>query len=148
MIYPETQSEAAKIAEAHNFTMNLPEQYNFIIGEMACKISEGQKQRIAIARAVIKKPKLLILDEAMSSLDSETEEKIMDNIKREFSDSTIILVSHRLSIVKKMDLVYFLEKIDKIDGGTHDDLLARNQKYRELFASQIEEEQLKAEEVY
>ena len=92
---------AAEIAEAHNFILNLPKKYDSIIGEGACKISEGEKQRIAIARAIIGRPKVLMLDEAMSSLDSMTEDKIVDNIRREFRDSTLIIVSHRLSAVKK-----------------------------------------------
>ena len=144
----EEMIKAAKIAEAHNFIMNLLKQYDSIIGEMGCQISEGQKQRIAIARAVIKRPKILILDEAMSSLDSETEERIVDNIRREFKDATLITVSHRLSTVKKMDLVYFLEGPNRMKVGTHDNLLVRNQRYRELLASQIEEEELKTKEVY
>lgn len=128
--------EAASIAEAHNFISGSPEKFDTQIGENACRISEGQKQRIAIARAVIKKPKILILDEAMSSLDSQTEDRIIDNLKKEFKDSTLIIVSHRLSAAKNMDLVYFLESNHDIQVGTHEQLL-RNLKYRELFASQI-----------
>jgi len=134
---------AAKIAEAHNFILGLPKQYDSVIGESACKISEGQKQRIAIARAVIKGPKILIMDEAMSSLDSETEDKIIDNIREEFRDSTVITVSHRLSTVKKMGLVYFLENSGRMDIATHSELLSRNRKYRKLFAGQTEEGQNK-----
>jgi ABC-type bacteriocin/lantibiotic exporter with double-glycine peptidase domain len=131
---------AANLAEAHDFIMALPENYETVIGEMACKISEGQKQRIAIARALIKKPKILILDEAMSSLDSETEDKILDNILNEFPESTIILVSHRLSTVRKMELVYFLENNSNMVIGAHEELLGQSQEYRELFSSQIEKE--------
>ncbi|UCC95151.1 MAG: ABC transporter ATP-binding protein, partial [Candidatus Omnitrophota bacterium] len=130
---------AAQLAHAHDFIMKLSNQYDSVIGERACKISEGQKQRIAVARTLIRKPKVLILDEAMSSLDSETEDKIVDNIKKEFKDSTAIIVSHRLSTVKKMDFVYFLENPGKMDIGTHSSLLLQNKNYRELFASQIEE---------
>lgn len=133
----EEMVKAAKIAEADEFILDLPQQYNFLIGEMACKISEGQKQRIAIARAVIKKPKILILDEALSSLDSETEDKIIDNITREFKESTVIVVSHRLSTARKMDLIYFLESQTKMDIGRHEELMKRNPKYSQLFASQI-----------
>lgn len=129
--------EAAHIAEAEDFICGLPEKYNTQIGENACKISEGQKQRIAIGRAVIKKPKILILDEAMSSLDSQTEDKIIDNLKEKFKDSALIIVSHRLSSAKNMDLVYFLESNHHIEAGTHQRLLERNPKYKELFASQI-----------
>jgi ABC-type multidrug transport system fused ATPase/permease subunit len=131
--------KAAQISEAHNFILSLPKQYNSIIGEMACKLSEGQKQRIAIARAVIKRPKILILDEAMSSLDSETEDKIIENIKREFRDSTIIIVSHRLSAVKKMDLVYFLKNSEEIVRGKLSQLIEKEEAFYNLFTAQIEE---------
>jgi ABC-type multidrug transport system fused ATPase/permease subunit len=130
--------QAAKLAEAHNFIMEFPNRYETVIGEMACKISEGQKERIAIARALIKRTKILILDEAMSSLDSETEDRIIDNIRHELKDSTVLIVSHRISTIKKMDLVYFLENGSTIHIGTHDDLQERKQSYRDLFSSQIE----------
>ena len=132
--------EAAHIAEAHNFILSFPEKYDTQIGENACKISEGQKQRIAIARAVVKRPKILILDEGMSSLDSQTEENIIDNLRNEFRQSTLIVVSHRFSTVQKMDLVYFLGNPSHIEIGTHEKLIERSQKYRGLFASQIEPE--------
>lgn len=128
--------EAVRVAEADTFILRLPGQYNSAIGEMACRISEGQKQRISIARAVIKKPKILILDEAMSSLDSETEAKIIDNIKDYLADSTIIIVSHRLSAIKKMDMVYFLESHSKMEIARHEELAEKNSKYGELFANQ------------
>ena len=137
----EDMIKSAKVAEAHDFVMNLPKQYDTAIGEMACKLSEGQKQRIAIARTVIKRPKTLILDEAMSSIDSETEDKVIDNILRDFKNSTVIVVSHRSSVVKKMDLVYFLESLHHMEVGTHQALIERNLKYRELFASQIEKKE-------
>jgi ATP-binding cassette subfamily B protein len=133
----EDMLKAAALAGAHDFIMNLPEKYGSNSGDAACRISEGQKQRIAIARAVIGRPKILILDEAMSSLDSETEDKIIDNIKREFANSTIIAVSHRLSTIRKMDCVYFFEGPGRMVIGTHDGLLAQNRKYRDLLASQV-----------
>ncbi len=137
--------KAAEMAAAHSFILNLPEQYDSVIGEEGCKISEGEKQRIALARAIIGRPKILMLDEAMSSLDSETEDKIVDNIRREFKNSTIIVVSHRLSTVKKMDLVYFFEGPSRLNIGTHHNFLAASEKYRELFASQIEKQEVKME---
>ena len=130
--------EAARFAGADSFIEILPNGYKTSIGENASLISQGQKQRIAIARAIIKNPAIIILDEAMSSLDSESEDEIIDNIKSKFKSSTIIIVSHRLSTAKKMDLTYFFEAPDKIEIGTHVELLERNLKYRELFASQIE----------
>lgn len=129
--------EAARIAGAHNFIFGFPDKYDTQIGENACKISEGQKQRIAIARAVIRRPKILILDEGLSSLDSQTEEKIIDNLKYEFKQSTVIVVSHRASTVKKMDLVYFLQSPSNMEIGTHEELMERSLRYRELFASQV-----------
>lgn len=134
----EEMIKAAQVAEAHSFILELPDKYYSILGEGASRISEGQKQRIAIARAVIGRPKILLLDEAMSSLDSEIEDKIVDNIKNEFRNSTVIVVSHRLSTVRKMDMIYFLEAYNKISIGTHSELLAQD-RYRELFASQVEE---------
>jgi ABC-type bacteriocin/lantibiotic exporter with double-glycine peptidase domain len=131
---------AAKVACAHEFISGLPQGYDTVIGENACKISQGQKQRIAISRAVSKKPKILILDEAMSSLDSQTEDQIVQNLKAEFIHSTLIIVSHRLATARKMDLVYFLESPARIEVGRHAELLERNLNYRELFASQIKAE--------
>lgn len=130
--------QAAKITEADNFISGFTLKYNTQIGENACKISEGQKQRLAIARAVIKRPKILIIDEGMSSLDSMTEGKIIDNLKREFRDSNLIVISHRLSAIQKMDLVYFLETPSSMNIGTHEELMERSTKYKELFASHIE----------
>jgi ABC-type bacteriocin/lantibiotic exporter with double-glycine peptidase domain len=132
--------EVAHISTVDDFVNMLPNGYKTHIGENAALISQGQKQRIAIARALIKNPAIIILDEAMSSLDSESEEKIIDNLKMKFSSSTIIVVSHRLSTVRKMDLLYFLESSNKMEIGSHEQLLERNPKYRELFASQIEPE--------
>lgn len=129
---------AAKITCAHDFIMGLPQQYNTLLGDMACKISEGQKQRIAMARAVVKRPRILILDEAMSSVDSQTEEKIIDNIKKEFNDSTIIIVSHRFSTVKKMDLVYFLRSPSQIDISNDSGTKERDFAYQKLFMSQMQ----------
>lgn len=126
--------EAAKLAKAHNFIMALPEGYDSVIGENGCKISGGEMQRIAIARALIKRPKILILDEAMSSLDRETEEMIIDNIFREYDDSTIIIVSHRLSAVQKTDKVYFLKDGVIAQEGSHRELFEKDAEYGGLFA--------------
>jgi ATP-binding cassette subfamily B protein len=132
--------EAAQIVGLDSFVNVLPDGYKTCIGENAALISQGQKQRIAIARAIIKNPAIIILDEAMSSLDSESEDKIIDNLKTKFISSTIIIVSHRLSTARKMDLLYFLESFDEIEIGSHEELLERSIKYRNLFASQIESE--------
>ena len=127
--------EAARIACIDGFIGGLPEKYETVIGENACKISEGQKQRIAIARAVLKRPKILILDEAFSSLDSELEDKIMSNLRAALSGSTLILISHRLSTIQKADLVYFLEDAGKIDRGSHHEVFQRSSQYRDYLAA-------------
>ena len=115
--------KAAEITEADVFIKELPNGYDTIVGERGCKISAGQMQRIALARAIIKKPKILILDEAMSSIDLETEEKIMDNILREFKSSTIILVSHRMALARRMDVIYSLESPSIMRIKNYEELL-------------------------
>ena len=132
--------DAARVACIDDFINGLPRQYNTIIGENACKISEGQKQRIAIARAVIKGPKILILDEALSSVDAQIEGKIIDNIRAFLPQSTLVVISHRLSTIKKMDLVYFLIGAKKIEVGTSEALLNMDIGYRNYLAHQLEEE--------
>ena len=131
--------KAAGIAAIDIFIEGLPEGYKTVIGENASKISEGQKQRISIARAVVKKPKILILDEALSSVDGETEAKIIDNIRSNLKDSTVIIISHRVSTIKKMDKVYFLSGPDSMVMGSHDELLKENGLYRKYLASQVDE---------
>jgi ABC-type multidrug transport system fused ATPase/permease subunit len=127
---------SARLCLCDEFIKELPLGYRASVKENAALFSEGQKQRIAIARAVIKRPQILILDEALASLDSQTEDELTDNIIKEFKNSTVIFVSHRLSTIKKTEWVCFLEAADKILVDTHERLLG-NAKYRELFSSQI-----------
>lgn len=134
---PEEVREAASIARIDTFINSLADGYNTVIGENACKISEGQKQRIAIARSVVKRPKILILDEALSSVDLELETRIIANIKSELKDSTIIVISHRLPTMNTMDVVYFFASGSKIDMGTHEELLRRNTQYQNYLAHEI-----------
>jgi ATP-binding cassette subfamily B protein len=130
--------EAARISCVDDFIIGLPQGYDTVIGENACRISQGQKQRIALARAVIKKPRVLILDEALSCVDAQTEDRIINNLKKIFTDTTLIIISHRLSTIKKMDLIYFLAGPDKIDINTHQGLLDNNIKYRNYLATQTD----------
>jgi ABC-type bacteriocin/lantibiotic exporter with double-glycine peptidase domain len=131
--------EAAKIACIDNYINSLKDGYRTIIGENACKISEGQKQRIAIARAIVRRPKIVILDEALSSVNISIEGKIIDSLRGYLANSTFIVISHRLSTIKKMDLIYFLTGPDNIDIGTHESLLARSARYRAYLAHQQQE---------
>ena len=128
---------AARIAEADNFIRHLPQGYDTVIGEMANTLSEGQKQRLALIRALVKKPKILLFDEALSSLDSETEDKIMANISEALPHSTILTISHRASVASKADMVYFLESGASVQWGSYEELIAQNPRFRELFNSQI-----------
>jgi ATP-binding cassette subfamily B protein/subfamily B ATP-binding cassette protein MsbA len=122
------------VACIDDFINSLPQGYATRIGENACKISEGQKQRLAIARAVVKKPKILILDEALSSVDVEVEEKIIANMRQALKGSTIIIISHRLSTISKVDLIYFLQGPQKIAIAEHRELLVQNKSYQNYLA--------------
>ena len=128
---------AAGIAEIDSFIEALPDGYDTVLSEMVAPLSQGQKQRIAIARAIAKSPRILILDEACSSLDSETEEKILENINRELPGITLITVTHRLSAVKKMERVLFLKSAGEIVASTHEELAESDRRYIELFAGQM-----------
>jgi ABC-type multidrug transport system fused ATPase/permease subunit len=123
--------EAAKIACIDDFVQNLKHGYDTVIGENACKISEGQKQRVAIARAVIKKPRILILDEALSCVDPEKETSIINNLSNFLPNTTMLVISHRISTIERMDKVYFLSNPGKMEISTHDKLknLAAYQRY-------------------
>jgi ABC-type bacteriocin/lantibiotic exporter with double-glycine peptidase domain len=127
---------AAKAAGVDDFVKDLPQGYRTIIGENACKISEGQKQKIAIARALIKEPKILILDEAMSSMDSASEEKIISNIKRTQKELTLITVSHRLSTVMGADLAYYFFRPNEMIVHKPQNLLEYNKEFIHLFTGQ------------
>ncbi|MDD5679721.1 MAG: ABC transporter ATP-binding protein [Candidatus Omnitrophica bacterium] len=130
--------EAAELAEIHSFITGLPAGYDTVLSDIISKVSQGQKQRIAIARALAKRPKILIMDEASSSLDSNTEEKIIDNIKRRYPGLTFIIISHRFSAVSKMDTVYFFKGPGEMAVSTHPELADNDIKYTELFANQLE----------
>ena len=109
---------AAKKAELHNFIQNLEDKYNTIVGERGIKLSGGQRQRIALARIFLRDSKIVIFDEATSSLDNNTEFKIQQNINKYFSDKTIICIAHRLSTLKDMDKILVIEKGNILDFGT------------------------------
>ena len=129
--------EAARCSLTDDFIKNLPDGYETVIGENACKISEGQKQRIAIARAIIKRPRILILDEAMSSVDLASEEKILLNIKQHLGEMSLITVSHRMSTVMGADLVYFLKRPDQVIVGHCEKLLQGDREFYDLFKGQV-----------
>lgn len=132
----EEMIEAAKIANAHEFIMQLPDGYDTIIGERGVKLSGGQKQRISIARAILKDAPILILDEATSSVDTETELLIQEALERLMRNRTTIIIAHRLSTIRNADLIVVLEGKRIAEMGTHEELLRRNGLYRHLLEVQ------------
>jgi ATP-binding cassette subfamily B protein len=128
--------EAAKIAEAHDFIMQLPQGYETIVGERGQKLSGGQRQRIAIARAVLKNPPILILDEATSAVDNETEAAIQRSLERITVNRTTIAIAHRLSTVRNADHIYVMEYGKLVEWGTHAQLLEQQGIYASLWRVQ------------
>jgi len=128
--------EAAQVANAHDFIMNLPDGYETLIGERGVKLSGGQRQRISIARAVLKDSPILILDEATSSVDTETELLIQQALERLMVGRTTIIIAHRLSTVRNANKIVVLEGTEIIEQGTHDALIAKNGLYHRLYTVQ------------
>jgi subfamily B ATP-binding cassette protein MsbA len=125
--------EACKLAKAHDFILTLPKGYDTVLGEEGFNLSGGQKQRIALARVFLKKPPIIILDEATSQLDAITEEAIQEALDRLKGRHTIIIIAHRLSTVTKADLIFVFEKGEIVSQGTHQQLLETSTLYRSLY---------------
>jgi ABC-type multidrug transport system fused ATPase/permease subunit len=131
--------EAAKKANAHDFIMSFPEQYETIVGERGVQLSGGQRQRVAIARAVLKNPVILILDEATSSLDSESEKLVQDALEKLMKGRTSFVIAHRLSTIKNADQILVLEDGKIVEKGTHSVLLEDEKGlYHKLIQLQME----------
>jgi ATP-binding cassette subfamily B protein len=130
---------AAKIADAHDFIMQLPEGYATQVGERGAALSGGQRQRIAIARVVIRNPRLLIFDEATSALDYDTERRVCTNLMRQFRGRTCFFITHRLSTIAHADWILFMQSGIIAEQGTHQDLMARRQLYYCLYSQQSQE---------
>ena len=137
-ITKDSMVEASKIANAHEFIVQLPEGYDTIIGERGVKLSGGQKQRLAIARAVLKDAPVLILDEATSSVDTETELLIQQALERLIKDRTTLIIAHRLSTIRNADMIVALEGDHITEMGTHDKLMAADGLYRRLYDVQMQ----------
>jgi subfamily B ATP-binding cassette protein MsbA len=131
--------EAAKLANAHDFILNLPQGYDTILGERGAQLSGGERQRIALARAFLRKPPILILDEATSSLDSETEFKIYEAMQRLLGGRTAIIIAHRLSTVRSADKIFVLYEGKIIEEGNHEELMRANGLYAKLYSLQMGE---------
>ena len=129
--------KAAKMANIHDFINSLPDKYNTIVGERGVKLSGGEKQRVAIARAVLKSPKIIIFDEATSSLDSNSENKILQSMKEVSKNITSLIIAHRLSTIKDADNIYVLNEGQIIESGNHDYLLSLKGTYSQMWNLQI-----------
>ena len=133
--------EAARLAQIHDFIMTLPQGYDSLVGERGLKLSGGEKQRVAIARTILKSPPILMLDEATSALDSHTEKDIQDALERVARERTSLVIAHRLSTVVHADNIIVLDHGEIVEQGTHVELLARGGLYASLWARQREADQ-------
>lgn len=133
----ETIIEAAKIANAHDFIIQTEKGYDTNIGDGGTKLSGGQRQRLSIARAVLKNPPIMILDEATSSLDTESEKAVQEALDHLMQNRTSIVIAHRLSTIKNADLICVMHKGEIIERGTHDELIKLDGNYKKLYDLQI-----------
>lgn len=131
--------QAAKAAHVHHFIKTLPNGYNSLINEESTNISAGQKQLLTIARVILANPKILILDEATSSIDTRTEIQIQSAMDNLMKGRTSFIIAHRLSTIKNADLILVMNHGDIVEQGTHEELLAKNGFYADLYNSQFEE---------
>jgi ATP-binding cassette subfamily B protein len=127
---------AASLACAHEFIMELPSGYSTNVGERGAGLSGGQRQRIALARTLLSRPKMLVLDEATSALDYDTERRVCDNLLENLEHSTVFFITHRLSTIRRADLIVMMHQGAIVETGTHDELIARRGRYYALYRQQ------------
>jgi ATP-binding cassette, subfamily B, heavy metal transporter len=130
--------EAAKLAQIHDFVTSLPKQYEALVGERGLKLSGGEKQRVSIARTILKNPEILVLDEATSALDTFTEQDIQEALRRISMNRTTIVIAHRLSTVVDADEIIVLDKGRIAERGRHVDLLRQGGLYAGMYNRQKE----------
>jgi subfamily B ATP-binding cassette protein MsbA len=140
-IPPERVVDAARAARAHDFIMALPQGYDTMIGEKGGSLSAGQRQRLAIARALLKDPPILILDEATSSLDAESEHLIQEALADLRRGRTTLVIAHRLSTVRSADRILVIDQGRIAESGTHEELCRRDGLYRKLYELQFPEDE-------
>ena len=130
--------DAAKLSFSEDFINLLPNKYNTLIGENGVRLSGGEKQRLSIARALLKKSQIILLDEATSSLDSETEKKIQDALDTLTQGKTTIVIAHRLSTVLNSHKIYVIDNGEVVGEGNHDDLIKNSTIYKNFYDKQIQ----------
>ncbi|PID89468.1 MAG: ABC transporter ATP-binding protein, partial [Bacteroidia bacterium] len=134
----ERLKKASQIANIHDFIMQMPLRYNTVIGNEGQNLSQGQKQRVLIARAVYKNPDFLFFDEATNSLDANNEKAIVENLQKFYEGKTVIVVAHRLSTVKNADQIVVLDDGKVVETGTHKELTQKKGAYYQLVKNQLE----------
>lgn len=135
----ETAAEKAQVKEN---ILDFEKKFQTMLGERGITLSGGQKQRTAIARALIKDPRILIFDDSLSAVDTKTEDAILKHLRQELSGRTTIMISHRISTIKDADKIYYLEEGQIVESGTHEDLLAENGRYTAMYNKQLLEQEL------
>jgi len=138
--------QAAKQANIHNFIADLPDGYDTMVGERGLKLSGGEKQRVAIARVILKKPKILVFDEATSALDSHSEQAILESLKQAAKNHTTLVIAHRLSTVMDSDVILVMDGGRIVEQGSHQSLLERKGKYTEMWSLQLKERREKKDQ--
>jgi ATP-binding cassette, subfamily B, heavy metal transporter len=132
---------AARAAKIHDFILSLPDGYATTVGERGLKLSGGEKQRVGIARTLLKNPPILLLDEATSALDTQTERDIQDSLLAMGEGRSVITIAHRLSTIADADQIIVLEAGNIVEQGTHEQLLGNNGRYAAMWARQSSEEE-------
>ena len=136
--------QATEIAQIGHFIKELPDGYGTMVGERGLKLSGGEKQRVGIARTLLKNPPILILDEATSALDTQTEKSIQESLSEMGQGRSVIVIAHRLSTIADADMILVMEEGRVIERGSHDALLDQGGRYAAMWAAQVAEEEQEA----